>query len=173
MTRRPADEACIRAFLTRLGGATHIPVRLYLVGGATAVLEGWRPSTTDIDLTFEPDVREVYEALPALKEQLQLNIEIAAPSHFLPELPGWRDRSRFVGQYGLLTALHYDAYAQCLAKIERGHAQDLGDVRHMLDGGLVDPALLRELFERIRPDLVRFPALEPAVLEAKLELALR
>ena len=34
---------------------------------------------------------------------------------------------------------HFDLYAQALAKIERGHAQDVDDVREMLRRGLVEP----------------------------------
>jgi hypothetical protein len=44
-----------------------VPTRIYLTGGATAVLEGWRASTVDIDLRLEPDIdsllREFYDAI--------------------------------------------------------------------------------------------------------------
>jgi len=30
-----------------------------------------------------------------LKEELALNVELASPLDFLPELPGWQERSRF------------------------------------------------------------------------------
>lgn len=33
--------------------------RMYLTGGATAVLEGWRASTVDIDVRFDPDLEDV------------------------------------------------------------------------------------------------------------------
>jgi len=47
---------------------------------------------------------------------------------------------------------------QALAKIERGHAQDLEDVIQFLHGGFVSAAELREVFARIQPALVRYPA---------------
>lgn len=167
--RRHADEARIREFLARLGGAARLPVRAYLVGGATAVLQGWRPSTIDVDLTLEPEAREVYEAIPRLKEELDLNVELASPAHFVPELPGWRDRGLFVGTFGRLSAVHYDPYGQVLAKLERGHAQDVADVRAFVDAGLVEPARLRELFERVAGELVRYPAVDPATLRTRVE----
>ncbi len=33
--------------------------RMYLTGGATAVLEGWRESTVDVDVRFELDLEDV------------------------------------------------------------------------------------------------------------------
>jgi hypothetical protein len=51
-------------------------------------------------------------------------------------------------------------YAQALSKIERGHAQDVGDVEEMLRRGLVERAGLLEYFEAIEPRLYRFPAID-------------
>lgn len=166
--RQMADEARIREFLARLGEAARTPVRAYLVGGATAVLQGWRPSTIDVDLTLDPEAREVYEAIPRLKESLDLNVEFASPAHFVPELPGWRDRCLYVGTWGKLVVYHYDPYGQALAKVERGHEQDRADVRRLIDGGLVEPQVLRELFDRAAPDLVKYPAVDEARLRQRL-----
>jgi hypothetical protein len=52
-------------------------------------------------------------------------------------------------------------YAQCLAKIERGHQQDLADVREMIARGLVDPDLALAYWEKIAPQLYRYPAIHP------------
>lgn len=38
---------------------------MYLTGGATAVLEGWRPSTVDVDVRFELDLGDVAEMVRA------------------------------------------------------------------------------------------------------------
>ncbi|MEQ1567250.1 MAG: DUF6036 family nucleotidyltransferase [Myxococcota bacterium] len=166
--RQKADQQRIRELMSRLGEAARTPSRVYLVGGATAVLQGWRPSTIDVDLTFDPESREIYEAIPRLKVQLDLNIEFASPAHFVPELPGWRDRCLYVGTWGKLTVLHYDPYGQALAKIERSHEQDRADVRHLIDSGLVEPQRLRDLFEQAAPDLVKYPAVDPETLRARL-----
>jgi hypothetical protein len=34
--------------------------------------------------------------LGAEARELELNVELAAPDQFIPEVPGWRERSRFV-----------------------------------------------------------------------------
>lgn len=134
------------------------PARVYFTGGATAVLLGWRQSTIDVDLTLVPESDALLRAIPAIKETLRINVELASPAHFIPVAPGWEERSRFVDQIGSLSFYHFDFYAQALAKVERGHAQDLGDVREMLARGLIEPRSALEYFERIEPELYRYPA---------------
>jgi hypothetical protein len=72
--RPPVDDRRIRALARELGRVARISVRVYLTGGSTAVLEGWRESTIDVDLRFEPEADELLRALPALKESLGVNI---------------------------------------------------------------------------------------------------
>jgi hypothetical protein len=91
--RPPVDEDRIRTLARQLGRVARGPVRIYLTGGSTAVLEGWRTATIDVDLRFEPEQDELLRELPALKERLGVNIELASPPDFIPELPGWRERS--------------------------------------------------------------------------------
>jgi hypothetical protein len=158
--------------MSRLGRAVCGDARAYLVGGATAVLLGWRESTIDVDLKIVPERDDFFRALPELKEELRLNIELASPDQFIPPLPGWEERSLPIGREGAVEWFHYDPYAQALAKIERGHERDREDVRKMLAQGFVEPSLLRELFARIEPDLIRYPALDPPSFRAKLEEAL-
>ena len=171
--RELATAARIREFMRRLGESTREETRIYLTGGATAVLTGWRETTVDVDLKIVPDRDEVFRALPGLKEILRLNVELASPDHFLPPLPGWESRSAFIDREGRIDWYHYDLHAQALSKIERGHAKDQEDVRQMLDRKLVDPARLRELFEAIRPELIRYPAVDPGSLAEKVAEALR
>ncbi len=171
--RRLAEAERLRRFLRALGEAAHEETRAYLTGGASAVLLGWRAATIDIDLTLVPDRDELLRAIAELKERLDLNVELASPAHFIPELPGWEERSVFIAREGLLSVYHYDFSSQALAKIERGHAQDRADVQTMLDAGLVEPARLRELFAAIADRLHRYPALDPAAFRRALEEALR
>jgi hypothetical protein len=166
------DRARLERFLSELARRADEPARLYLVGGATALLHGWRGSTVDIDLRLEPESSPLLRALPELKEALQVNVELATPLDFLPPLPGWAERSRFVRQDGKLAVFEFDFYAQALAKIERGHAQDLEDVGQMLAGRLVEPRRLRELFDAIAPEFHRFPTSDPAAFREDLERAL-
>jgi hypothetical protein len=170
--RPPVDEPRIRALASELGRVARQPVRIYLTGGATAVLEGWREATIDVDLRLEPEADELLRALPALKESLGVNIELASPPDFIPELPGWRERSPHVFREGRVDVHHFDPYSQALSKIERGFAQDLTDVRTMIAQGLVEPPRLRELYEAIEPELYRYPAIEPTAFRDKLNAAL-
>ena len=120
--RQEVNLQRLQEFMRTLGRSATAPARGYLVGGATAVALGWRDSTLDIDLKIIPDSDAILRTLPALKERLQVNIELTSPDHFIPELPGWEERSRFIQQEGNVSFFHYDFYAQALAKIERGHA---------------------------------------------------
>lgn len=167
--RQLAGRDRIRSFMRSLGTSAKEEARVYFVGGVSAVLMGWREATIDVDVTFVPDRDELLRHLPALKDELSINIELASPAHFLPELPGWEERSVFIGREGPLSFYHYDFYSQALAKIERGHTQDRADVDSMLGAGLVQPERLRELFESILPRLYRFPAVDPESLRRRLE----
>jgi len=166
------DEQRIRALARQLGRIARGPVRIYLTGGSTAVLEGWREATIDVDLRFEPEADELLRELPALKERLGLNIELVSPPDFIPELPGWRERSPFVLSEGSVAVHHFDLYSQALSKIERGFDQDLTDVATMLARGLVEPPRLRELYEAIERELYRYPAIDPPAFRRKLYAAL-
>lgn len=160
--RELADAARIARFIEALGAAAAHEGVCYLVGGATAVLLGWRSTTIDVDLRLEPELDEVLRALPAIKDALSVNVELASPADFIPLPEGWRERSPSVGRHGHLSFRHFDLYSQALAKLERGHRQDLEDVEAMLARELVERSQLRALFLEIAPDLYRFPALDPA-----------
>jgi hypothetical protein len=167
--RPRADTESINRFIAALGRAVRVPARIYLTGGATAVLEGWRTTTVDIDLRIEPDLDAILREIPALKQRLDVNVELASPADFIPELPGWRDRSPFITRAGQLDVYHFDPYSQALSKLERAFDQDLEDVREMVRRGLVEPPLARELFDRIEPGLYRFPAIDPPSFRARVE----
>ena len=67
--RQPVDPARIRAFARALGREARADTKLYLTGGASAVLRGWR------------------RAISRLKDDLDLNVKLASPPDFIPELP--------------------------------------------------------------------------------------
>jgi hypothetical protein len=171
--RQLADAERVRRFLRELGAEAEVETRLYLTGGATAVLLGWRETTIDIDIKLVPDSDRLLRALPRLKEALRLNVELASPADFIPELPGWEDRSLFIERHGKLSCYHYDLYAQALAKIERGHDQDLEDVRSMIETGRIDPETALLCFQRIEPLLYRYPAIDPRAFRRGVDEALR
>ena len=172
--RRPVDADRVRAFIRALGLAARGEHTVYLVGGATAVLEGWRASTVAIDITLADAASAdgLLRALPAIKDELEVNVELASPADFVPVPEGWTERSPSITREGSVRFLHYDLYAQALAKLERGHDRDLGDVSEMLARGLVERDRLRELFAEIEPELYRFPAIDPPSFRRRVESAL-
>jgi hypothetical protein len=169
--RAPVDADRIRALARELARVTRRETTIYLTGGATAVIEGWRMSTVDVDLRVEPESDELLRRLSTVKDELEVNVELASPPDFIPELPGWRERSPFVFQEGQLVVRHFDPYSQALAKVERGFELDLGDVASMVDAGLIEPNRARELFSAIEPMLFRYPAIDAAAFRTKVRRA--
>ncbi len=145
----------------------------YLAGGTTAVLLGWRSTTIDVDIALVPVQDELLRAIPAIKEQLQVNVELASPGDFIPLPEGWQERSPSVGREGKLGFHHFDPYSQALSKLERGHERDLRDVRAMLDRGLIEQQRLEVLFDEIEPQLYRFPAIDPPSFRLRVETVSR
>ena len=143
--------------------------RVYFTGGASAVLVGWRATTIDVDLKIVPECDEILRAIPRLKESLEINLELASPSDFIPELPGWESRSPFVATEARVSFYHYDFYAQSLAKIERSHMRDVEDVREMLARGLIEPHRVLRFFDEMEPELYRYPAIDPPSFRRAVE----
>jgi hypothetical protein len=158
--RELATAERIRRFMRAIGAEAEADTAAYLTGGATAVLLGWREATIDIDVALIPESDRVLRAIARLKNELRINVELASPADFIPVPAGWEDRSVFIAREGRITFYHFDPYAQALAKLERAHAQDLGDVHAMVERGLVDPARALRYFDEIEPELYRFPAVD-------------
>ena len=131
--RPVADAKRIYSFIHALAVKADEETCVYLTGGATAVLVGWRTTTIDVDIKIVPDSDRLLRVIPELKETLQINIELASPDLFIPPLPQWQERSPLITKEGKIAFYHYDFYAQALAKIERGHSLDLSDVKAMLE----------------------------------------
>ena len=141
---------------------------MYVTGGATAALLGWRDQTIDIDLKLDPEPPGAFEAIARLKDELDVNVELASPDLFIPALPDWRQESPPIDIPGSVKFFHYDLRGQALAKIERGHGRDLADVRAMIERKLLAPADLERAFAAIEPMLLRYPALDAESFRAKL-----
>jgi hypothetical protein len=155
--------------MEELAATTRSPGKVYLTGGATALLLGFREQTIDIDLKLDPEPEGAFEAIAGLKNRLDLNVELASPADFIPALPDWREHSTHIITIKRVEFFHYDFVLQALAKIERGHAQDLQDAARLVRGGYVRLQELKTRFEQIRPGLVRYPALDPQQFQTKLE----
>src|SRR5262249_55097500 len=171
--RQPLNADRLHAFMKALASEARTSSRVYLVGGASAVLLGWRNSTVDLDLKIVPESDEILRSLPRLKEELHINIELASPDDFIPALPGWQERSQFIRQEGKLAFYHYDFYAQALAKAERAFAIDLADVDRMIGSGLVKPERMLEFFSAIEDQIYRYPELDRANFRVAVERAVR
>jgi hypothetical protein len=159
--------------MSALASAAREDTVCYLIGGGTAVLLGWRESTVDVDIRLEPESAELLRELVKLKDELRINVELASPADFIPLPEGWRERSPFVAQEGKIVFRHFDPLSQALAKLERDHARDRGDVEAMIESGLVERRRLREAFDEIEPELFRFPAIDPRRFRARVEEAAR
>ena len=159
--REVADRERIGAFMTARARHAAADVDVFLVGGTSAVLVGWRASTIDVDLVMRPESDAMLRAIPTLKEQQQLSVTLASPDLFIPVPAGWEQRSPVVSRIGHVTYRHFDFVAQALAKIERGHLRDLTDVRAMQAHGLINAVDVRAQFARMEPELFRFPAIDP------------
>ncbi len=171
--RRLATAERIRTLVRRLAPAATQPTNLYLTGGATAVLLGWRDATIDVDIKLVPDDGSVLRSIPALKELLELNVELASPDLFLPVRPGWEERSPWETSAGRLVVRHFDLTAQALGKLERGHARDLADVAELFSRSYVTPESITVELDAIEPDLYRFPAVDPPTLRRAVAEAIR
>ena len=167
MYREISDADKVRALMRLLGERAKGPGRIYLVGGASAVLIGWRETTVDVDLKLAPEPNGVFVVIADAKAMLNINVELAAPDDFIPPLPGWEGRSRYIIRHGLVEFFHYDFYAQALAKIERprvglarrgSNGQAEADRARALDGALPSH----------QARLVRHPALDPASFRARV-----
>jgi hypothetical protein len=169
--RALADAERIRRFMRVLGGEADEDAAAYLTGGATAVLLGWRTTTIDVDVSFVPESDRLLRAIPRLKEELRVNVELVSPADFIPVPKGWEDRSVFAAREGTLTFFHFDPYAQALAKLERAHAQDLQDVTALVSRGLVDPKRALVYFGELEPELYRYPAVDPQSFRRRVEEA--
>ncbi|MBE7503806.1 MAG: hypothetical protein HS113_26675 [Verrucomicrobiales bacterium] len=167
--RGETDKAKLERFLVALGRRVTGPGTVYLTGGATALLHNWRAMTVDVDLKADPEPSGLFEALAVLKDELDINLELASPDQFIPPLPGWRERSLFIATHGPVQFYHYDPYSQALAKLQRRHDRDLLDVQAMVRDGLIRLDRLLDLFGQIEPQLIRYPALNAAVYRAAVE----
>lgn len=167
--RPPVTGEKVERLMIALGQSVTGPGVIFFTGGVTALLHGWRETTIDIDLKALPEPSGLYEALAQLKDRENVNIELASPDDFIPEVAGWRERSLFIARHGEIDFYHYDPYAQALAKIERQHERDKADVASMLTAGLVERDKLRELFLQIEPGLIRYPSIDAKAFRAAVE----
>ena len=167
--RSYVDRDKLEQFMKAVGDRATSAGVIYITGGSTALVLGIRDQTIDIDIKLDPEPQGVFEAIAELKDSLGVNVELASPDQFIPPLPGWRERSKLIVTVGKVTFKHYDLYSQALAKIERGHDTDIADASAFVALRLIDVQELKLLADAIRPQLIRYPAIDPVDFERKLE----
>lgn len=167
--RPPLDKQRLLKFLEEFGKDIAGEGTIYLTGGATALMHGWREMTVDVDIKADPEPSGYFESIARLKNSFPINIELAAPDQFIPALPDWKQRSLFIARHGKIDFYHYDPYSQAIAKLDRSHARDLTDVESMYQAGLVDPDQLHRLFNCIEPELIRFPSIDIPALTSTID----
>ena len=160
--RLESNKLKVQSFMVSLGGLVRGSGAIYLAGGATAVLHDWRSMTIDIDIKPDPEPLGLFEALAILKDELDINVELASPDQFIPAIPGWRERSLFIARHGPVSFYHYDPFGQALSKLQRRHERDVCDARSMLLSGLIQLDRLWAMFQQIEPQLIRYPGIDPA-----------
>jgi len=159
--------------MDELAALARSPGNIYFTGGATALLLGFREQTIDVDIKLDPEPEGVFEAIAQLKSRLDLNIELASPDDFIPATTDWRENSPLVASVGKLQFFHYDLTLQVLAKLERGHKQDLEDVRNFMHSGNVTSEELGRKFREIEPLLIRYPAVDIQRFKTNVEKLLK
>jgi len=168
MTRKKITKEIIQSFMRSIGKILKKRTTLYLTGGSTAILYGFREGTIDIDIAGDMD--ELFSYIPKIKERLQINIEMAKPTDFIPSLPNEKERHISIGTFGKVTFMHFDPYAQVFSKIVRGHETDIADAKALVSTKLVEIKKLCEMVKKI-PDssFARYPRLNRSAVEAAVE----
>jgi len=132
-----------------------------------------RQSTSDIDYTAitedEQAADELEQAVRSLKNDLDVNVEPAAPHDFLP-VPAWaRERGRFVGQYGPVAVYYYHLPSLVLAKVARGYEQDLDDAEKLIRAAGVTWQEIEQTWREMRASPRGWLRYEPEEVERRLE----
>jgi hypothetical protein len=119
--RSNVDPHKIEELMKVLGREARGSGCIYFTGGASALLIGWRSSTVDIDIRLDPEPPGIFQALAKLKQQLDINIELASPQDFLPPLPdGVTEASSLEGKVKsrfIITILHLKLFLSYLGDI--------------------------------------------------------
>ena len=101
-----------------------------------------------------------------------MNVELTSPPDFIPELPGWRDRSPFVLEEGNLAVHHLRLLLA--GPIDDRAVLQTGSRRRgeMLARGLVDAPAYVSSNDAVEPQLYRYPAINSRASRSKVEAVL-
>ena len=133
---------------------------------------GLRATTLDVDYVADADdpraLPELEQAIRALKDELDINVEPAGPADFLPVPRSVLARSRFVAQHGTVAVYYYHLPTQVIAKAARGLEQDLADAEQLVRAGEVAWPDVEETWREIRASPTGWLRYEPDEVERRL-----
>jgi hypothetical protein len=147
MSRTLVNNPKLLDFLAELDEAFAEPGAVFLIGETTHVLEGWRPWSTQIELTPEVDPahRAAFEAAATeIAGRMDFDLIIESPADLIPLPEGYQERAVpvpehvYAGQH--LKLLHFDPYSVAYRFIARGDEPDYHIVLMLLDKGWVTKA---------------------------------
>jgi hypothetical protein len=164
-----------KGFLEKLDELLEEPVRLDCIGGfAAAMGYGLPRSTNDLDYrTLDPydrinDLQRLAGPASALAKQHGVHLQYTAVDS-LPENYEDRLTEIFRGHFENLRLFIPDPYDLVLSKLTRNIERDRQDVEYLARSQHLDPAVLRERYIELIPNLIGPRARHDATLEFWLE----
>ena len=126
---------------------------------------GLRPGfTQDIDIQVSgANEGELIVAIQRLIQQMQVNVEFASPSDFMPLPSQWESHARYVGRYGGVDVFYFDFYSIALSKIERGNNRDIADVKLLVQQNIITLDELDTAYQEVLAQLGqgKYPRVTP------------
>ncbi len=170
---RLINRSTLVEFLVQLDTLFARPGRLYLIGEATELLEGWRDWMEKIEFTAEVSIedRQAFEeTVRNVRSQLDVEVLNESPADIIPLPMAYEQRARPVGPYSAeapdnLQIYHFDPYSVAFRFMARGDEQDYQLVLNLLQHEWLTlermDAMLSELlpkftFETIQQDPAEF-----------------
>jgi hypothetical protein len=149
-----------KGFLEKLETLLEEPVRLDCIGGFAVVMGYGLPrATNDLDYrTLNPydrinDLQRIAGPASALAKEYGVHVQYSAVDS-MPESYEDRLRELFPGHFKNLLLFVPDAYDLVLSKLGRNIARDRQDVEYLAKSQHLDPAVVRERYQELIPNLI-------------------
>ena len=152
------DRDLLLSFLRRLDGEFTRPTEVFLIGETSHVLEGWRPWTTQIELTPNLNLEnrsEFNASAYELARDIGISLIVESPAELIPLPEDFEERAIavpddvFEGQH--LKLRHFDPYSVAYRFIARGDEPDYHIVLMLLDKGWVTKEEMDGRLEKLLP----------------------
>ncbi len=157
------NRATIIDFIGRLRAIFDRPGRLYLIGEASQVFEGWRPRADE--LTYAADIppadRAAFDrAVEKIAARLGIEVDDEHPGTLIPLPAGYEARARRINEAALASAAashpgleiyHFDPYSVSFRYISRGDEPDYHIVLYYLQNEWVTMPEMEDRLEKLLP----------------------